>query len=94
MHDLNDLLTGRYAGEHFLADGALFCAFDEIFGDLVVDIGPKEGKTNLAHGISDVFLRQLAVPAQVLQDTLQFVGKRIKHGGRAISAIDNPAQGN
>ena len=73
MHDLDDLLAGRDAGQNLLAKRALFRALDEILRHPVIHVGFEQGQTHLAQRIGDVLFRQLAVATQGLEDRLQFL---------------------
>ena len=72
--DSDDLLGGREGREHFLAHGLLLDAFDELFDDFEIDVGFEQRHADFAQGRLHVFGGELAFAAQVLEDTLQFVG--------------------
>jgi len=71
VDDLNDMLAGLDAEKDFLADGLVFDALDEIASDLEIDVGFEEGQTDFAEGLADVFLRDFAEAAQVLEGLLK-----------------------
>ncbi len=79
VDDLHDLLAGRQAREHLLADGALAHGGDERLDHAEVDVGLEQGEPDLAHRPIDVFLAQGSTRAQVAQRGLQLVGKRLEH---------------
>ena len=59
--DLHELLGRSQAFEHFGAERALLHLADELFDDLVVDVGLEQRKADLASGALDVLLRELAL---------------------------------
>ncbi len=73
MHNLDDLLSRGDAVENLLSERPLLRLLNEILGDLVVDVGFQQRQPHLAQRIGNVLLRQLAVPAQVLEHRLQFL---------------------
>src|SRR5581483_3614630 len=79
MDDLDDLLAGLDALDDFLAESLGFDAFDEIAGDLEIDIGLQQGEPDLAQGISDIGLGNFAEAAQVLEGILEFAAQRVEH---------------
>ena len=83
--DLDDLLGGREGGEDFSADGFDADAFDEVVGDVKVDVGLEQGYANFAQGFSDVFFRERALAAQGFEGALEFVCKVFKH--RSIPSV-------
>ena len=85
VDDLDDLLAGRQARQHLLADGALAHGGDERLDDAEVDVGLEQGEPDLAHRAIDVFLAQRSARAQVAQGGLQFVRKRLEHAGRMVA---------
>ncbi len=79
MKNLNDLLTGRDASQHFLAQRLLFDPRDETLRDLKIDIRFQQREAHLAHRIVDVRLADRAMPAQVLENVLQLIAELRKH---------------
>jgi hypothetical protein len=79
MDDLDDGLRRREALHHLRADGARLDLLDELLDDLVVDVGFEQRQAHLAHGGVDIALGQLAFAGKAVKDTLQFVGKALKH---------------
>ena len=75
MKNLHDLLAGRDAAQHFLAERLFLDPRDEILRDLVIDIRLKQGEPHLAHRVVDVRLADRTVTAQVLENILKFVAE-------------------
>ena len=63
VDDFNDLLAGLDTLDDFSADGLGFDAFDEIAGDLEIDVGFEQGHADFAQGF---------VPAIVVGADLDF----------------------
>ena len=76
---LIDLLGGRERGKHFGADGLLADVLDQVGDDVEVDVGFEHGDANLAQSLGDVFFSERALATKILEDTLEFVGKILKH---------------
>src|SRR5690606_17180137 len=70
MHNLDHLLARRQAAHDFLPDGALANTADEVLDDLEVDVGLKQGQTNLTHSEVYVSFRQFAALLQVVENRL------------------------
>ena len=87
MDDLDDLLAGGNTLGDTAAERLGLDIIDEFFGDVVVDVGFKQGDPHLAKRVRDVSLGQLAVTAQVLENLLQFAGERFEHGAAKPSPI-------
>ena len=79
MKNLNDLLAGRDAAQHFLAQRFFFDARDEILGDLKINIRFQQREPHLPHRIIDVRLADRAMPAQILEDVLKLIAELRKH---------------
>ena len=75
MKNLNDLLPGRDASQHFFAQRLLFHARDETLRDLEIDIRFQQREPHLPERIVDVRLRDRTMPAQVLEDVLKLVAE-------------------
>ena len=71
MHDLHDLLAGREALQHLLAEGALAHLRHELLDDLEVDVGFEQREADLAHGTRNRLLVELAAPAEVAEGVLK-----------------------
>ncbi len=80
VDDLHDLLGRREALHDLGAQGALLHVAHELAHDLEVDVGFEQRQADLAHGLVDVGLAQLAVTAQLAEDALQALGEGIEHG--------------
>ena len=52
---------------------------DQFLDDLEVDVGLEQRQADFAQRFADVLFGQLALAAEILECTLQFVGKVIKH---------------
>ena len=79
VDDLEDLLAGIEGAQHFLADGALGDALDEIVGDGVVDVGVEQGLADFLHGLADVGFRDASAAAQLLQGFAEIALNAFKH---------------
>ncbi len=64
MHDADQLLRGIERVEHPFADGILADALDELFGDVVTDIGLEQRLLDQVQPFAHVRFRQLPLPAQ------------------------------
>jgi hypothetical protein len=71
VNDFDDLLARLDAEKNFLADGFVFDALDKVASDFEINVGFKEGETDFAEGIADVFLGDLAETAQVFERFLK-----------------------
>ena len=78
VHDLDHLLPGVQVGEYLRADAAFGDLFDEIIHHQVVHVGFQQGHADLAHGVLDVLLGQLAFPGELFKGVLQLFGKPFK----------------
>ena len=56
VDDLHDLLAGREALRHLLAERALLDRCDEVLDDVEVDVGLEQRETDLAHRLGDRLL--------------------------------------
>ena len=79
MKNLNDLLAGRDAPQHLLAQRLVFDACDEVLRYLEVDICLQQGEPNLPERVVDVGFADRAMPAQVLENVLQLIAELRKH---------------
>src|SRR5690606_17216560 len=79
VHDLHDLLARREALLHLNADRTLAHPLDKGLDHAVVDIRLQQRHADLPHRSVDVVLRQLAVLAQVAEDTLQSIAKALEY---------------
>ena len=79
MKNLNDLLAGRDAAQHFLAQRFFFDARDETLRDLKIDIRLEQREAHLPQRIVDVRLADRAVTAQILEDVLKLIAELRKH---------------
>src|SRR5438876_12025363 len=85
MKNLNDLLTGRDAPQHLLAERFFSDARDEVLGNLKIDIRLEEREPNLPQRIIDVRFADRAVSTQVLEDVLQLVAELRKHNEPGVA---------
>ena len=74
VDDLDDLLTGLNALDDFDPDGLGLDALDEIASDLEIHVGIEQRQPDLAQGVADVGLGNLAQPAQIAKDLLELAG--------------------
>ena len=79
VNDLDDDLRRRQCVEHILPDGAFLHLLDEILDNLEIDVGFEERHAHLAHRLVYVVLRQLAMPAQLLERLLQAIRQALKY---------------
>jgi hypothetical protein len=75
VKNLYDLLPRRNGTQNLLTQRLVLDLGDEVFRDLIMDIGLEQRQADLAQGISDVCLRDAPMPAEILEDVLEFVGK-------------------
>ena len=80
VDDLHDLLAGRQAAHHVLAERPLPHACDEVLDDLEVDVGLEQREADLAHRARDHLFVQLPAPAQRAESGVQLVAKGVEHG--------------
>ena len=71
MHDLHDLLAGRQALLHLLADRALADRLDEVLDDLEVDVRLEQRKADLPHRARDRFVVERSPLAEVAERALE-----------------------
>ena len=57
---------------------------NELFDNFEVDIGLKQGQPDLTQGLLHIFFGEAALPAQVLERSLEFLGKVLKHRATTI----------
>ncbi len=79
-HNFDHLLGGRERGKHFAAHGLLADVLDKVGDYLEVDVGLEQSHADFAQCFGDVFFSERALAAKALEDSLQFVGKILKHG--------------
>jgi hypothetical protein len=79
VDDLHDLLARRQALEDVLAEGALAHVRDEVTDDCEVDVRLEQRQADLAHGARNRLVVEPALLAQVAENPLQLVGKRVEH---------------
>lgn len=80
VEDFDDLLAWGDGAEDFLAHGFGFDGFEEVFGDLEIDVGLEEGEADVLHGVGDIRLADAAEPAQFFEGVFEFVGEEREHG--------------
>ena len=71
VDDFDDLLAGLDALDDFRADGLGLDAFDEIAGDLEIDVGFEQRQAHFAQGVADVVLGNFAEAAQIAKGVLE-----------------------
>ena len=79
MKNLNDLLAGRDAAQHFLAERLLFDPRDEILRDLEIDIRFQQREPHLPQRVIDVRLADRPMTAKILEDVLKLIAELRKH---------------
>ena len=80
VDDLDDLLGGGEGGGDLGAQGLGADVFDEVAGDVEVDVGFEQGDADLAEGFVDVLVGEGALAAEGLEGALEFFGESFKHG--------------
>jgi len=73
MDELDEVLLGREAPQHFLPERLLPNALDERLDDGEGDVGLEEGHPDFPHRLGHVALRDTAVAAESLEDQLELV---------------------
>ena len=76
MNDIQDFLlreTRLGIPALTLADGPLGYLGNKIFDDLIIHISFKQSKPHFSHGLGNIFLGQLAMAAQLLEDFIQSI---------------------
>src|SRR4051812_25338819 len=79
MKNLNDLLAGRNATQHFLAERLFPNSSDELLGNLKIHICFQQSEAHLTERVIDVGLADRAVTAKVLKDVLKLIAELRKH---------------
>src|SRR6266567_970329 len=79
MDDLDHLLRRRERGHHFLSDGLFLDAVNQLLDHFEVDVRLKQRHADLFQRFLNVFRRERALSAQVLERSLQFFLKILKH---------------
>ena len=87
MDDLHDLLPGRQALDHVLAERPRLHPVDELLHDLEVDVGLEQRETDLAHRLRDRLLVQATLLAQVAERGLEPVAERVEHRPDSVRGI-------
>ncbi|MFM1943079.1 MAG: hypothetical protein RI897_2061 [Verrucomicrobiota bacterium] len=82
MNDFDDLLAGLNTPDYFCPKALGLDAFDEVAGDLKIDIGFEESHADLPKCFSHIGFRDLSQAPQVAEGLLEFTGQRIEHGGK------------
>src|SRR6185437_5520131 len=77
--DFDDLMSGSQTLQHFLANGLLTDAIDELFDDLKVDVCFKKRKPYIFQCFRNVLLREHTLPPEFLQNFLKLIAQRIEH---------------
>jgi hypothetical protein len=58
--------------------------FDEVAGDLEVDVGGEQGGAHFLERVRHVFFREFADPAKVAERAAEFFRERFEHGARRL----------
>ena len=74
IDDLDEVLLGSQAGEHFAAQRLAAHLVGEIANHVDVDVGLEQRQTHLADRVLDVLFGDLAVPAQTFDRQFELVG--------------------
>jgi hypothetical protein len=91
VHDLHDLLAGREALPHVLAERTLAHVRDELLDDAEVDVRLEQREPHLAHGTGDRLFVEDTAPAEVAEGALELVAERVEHRGPQGSRAGNGA---
>jgi hypothetical protein len=74
-------LAGGDGFQDILTDALGLDAFDELAGNLEMDVGGEQGGAHFLERLGHVFLGELADAAEVAQGVAQFFGERFEHCG-------------
>ncbi len=75
MDDLDDLLARLDALDHLDADGLGLDPLDEVAGHLEIHIRLQQGQPDLAQGVADIALGDLAQAPQVPEGLLELAAQ-------------------
>src|SRR5205823_7029414 len=78
-HHFEDLLVGRKLQHHFAADGLLADVSEQLVGHTHVDVTFEQSFANFPERGVQVLFGELALSAQILEGSLQFLGEVLKH---------------
>ena len=84
LDDLDHLLGRGKRCQDFLAQSFPADVLNQLFDDLEVDIGLEQSHADLLQSLLDILLGELSLPAQVFEDTLEFLCKAFKHVRLAV----------
>jgi len=93
VHNLDHLLSGREALQHFLADGAQPDLFNKILDDLEVHVRFQKGHADFPKRGIDAFLIEDAAAFEFLKNTFQFFRKTFKHFSNLYPPSESPKRG-
>src|SRR5581483_9757745 len=79
VDDLHDLLSGRKALRHLLAERTLLHGGGELLDDAEIDVGFEQREADLAHGFRDRLLVERSALAEAAEDRLQLVAEGVEH---------------
>ena len=83
--DFHDLLVRRELEHDLRPLGLRANLREQLVSHADVDVAIEQRLADLPHGCVQVFFRELSLPAEVLEDPLQFLGQVLKHVVRAIA---------
>ena len=92
VDDLHDLLAGRDALQHLLAERLLAHARDEVLDDVEVDVGLQQGQADLPHRARNRLFVEPPALAQIAESALEPIGKRVEHAVRVLGAGEETAE--
>src|ERR1700740_2374170 len=73
-YNFDDLLIRRELQQHFRAERLLTNVYEQFVDDADVNVAFEQRFTNSRKRFVDVLLSEFSLPAQVLENALQFVG--------------------
>jgi hypothetical protein len=82
VDDFDDLLAGLNTPDYFSPKALGLDAFDEVAGDLEINVGIEKGHSDFSKCFSHISFRDFSQAPQVAEGLLEFTGQRIEHGGK------------
>ena len=79
MHNLDDLLHGTQTLQNFLTKRLLPHRIGELLNNFEVDVRFEKRDAYFLERLLNVLFGEAALPAQVLENALQFFGKCFEH---------------
>jgi hypothetical protein len=79
MDELDEVLLGREAPQHLLAEGVALDGLDELLDDADVDVGLEERQAHVAQRLLDVLLGDLSLAAQLAPQAVELLAQGVEH---------------